>query len=294
MSLRNQDNAYTQFFKGGGFPKFKSKHGKQSFHLPQGVKVDFDTRKVFLPKLGWVDCVFSRTFEGQIKTVTVSKTVTGKYFVSLLVETGKQLPPKAAITHSTAVGIDLGVKDFATTSDGETFANYRFLSNKLRQLRVAQRSLACKQKGSQNREKQKLAVAKLHEKIRNQRQDYLHKVSTAIIKQYDTIVLERLNTQGMMKNANLSRSIGEMGWAEFNQMLDYKADWQGKNIVRIGRFEPSSRICSVCGWHKKDLKLSDRVWTCANGHVLDRDRNAAQNIKDFGFRTKPSNAKTVH
>ncbi len=294
MSLRNQDNTYTKFFKGGGFPKFKSKHGRQSLQFPQDVRVDFDRRKVFLPKLKWVDYVFSRTFKGEIKTVTVSKAVTGKYLVSILVETGIALPVKKPVEHGTAVGIDLGIKDFAVTSDGQTFANERFLSSKFRQLRIAQRSLARKVKGSQNRQKQKLVVAKLHEKIKNQRSDYLHKVSTAIIKRYDTVVLETLNTSGMMRNRKLSRAIGEMGWHEFNSMLDYKAGWQGKNIVLIGRFEPSSRICSICGWHNKDLKLSDRVWTCANGHVLDRDLNAAQNIKDFGLRTKPSNAKTVH
>jgi len=185
-----------------------------------------------------------------------------------------------------------GVKDFAITSEGEIFPNHRFLSSTLKRLRVEQRSLARKVKGSANREKQKKVVAKLHEKITNQRKDFLHKVSTAIVKHYDTVCLETLNTAGMMKNRNLARSIGEMGWNEFNQMLDYKAQWYGKNIIRIGRFAPSSKICSHCGWHNKELKLSDRVWTCANGHVLDRD--AAQNIKDFGVRTSPLVVNLTH
>lgn len=286
MTLRNQDNAYTAFFKGGGFPKFKSKHGKQSFQLPQGVKVDFEKGKIFLPKLKWVDAVLSRTFEGEIKTATVSKATTGKYFVSLLIDNGKDLPKKAPIDRSTAVGIDLGIKDFAITSDGQIFPNHRFLSSTFMRLRVEQRSLARKVKGSANRAKQKQVVARLHEKIRNQRQDFLHKVSTAIVKQYDTVCLETLNTSGMMKNHCLSRAIGEMGWNEFNLMLEYKADWQGKNIIRIGRFAPSSGICSHCGWHNKDLKLSERTWTCANGHTVDRDVNAAINIKDFALRTE--------
>lgn len=312
MSLRNLDNAYTAFFKGAGFPKFKSKRGKQSFQLPQGVKVDFggaDRRngKIFLPKLKWVDCVFSREFMGKVKTVTVSRVPSGKYFVSFLVDTEQPKPEKKPISRDTgtperAVGVDLGVKAFATLSDGQVFANHKFLSKSLNRLRIEQRTLARRfVKGANGRplpeqskgwHKQKLVVARLHEKITNQRRDFLHKVSTQIIKEYDTVCLETLNTRGMMQNCKLGRVIGEMGWAEFNQMLDYKADWYGKNIVRIGQFEPSSRICHVCGWHNKDLKLSDRVWTCANGHTVERDQNAALNILDFGLRTQPSRAKT--
>ena len=140
---------------------------------------------------------------------------------------------------------------------------------------------------SKNWHKQKLVVAKLYEKVTHQRRDFLHKVSTQIINEYDTVVLETLNTQGMMQNRRLSRAIGEMGWVEFNSMLEYKAEWYGKNSVRIGRFEPSSRICNVCGWHNKELKLSDRSWTCQNGHTVERDQNAALNIKDFGLRAQP-------
>lgn len=287
MVFRNQDNAYAKFFKGGGFPKFKSKHGRQSFQLPQGVKVDFEGGRIFIPKLKWVSCVFSRTFEGTIKTVTVSKTPTGKYFVSILVDNGKDLPAKRPVNSETAVGIDLGIKTFATLSDGTVIENPRLLFNSLKRLRVAQRSLARKQKGSANREKQRLVVAKLYEKVTNQRNDFLHKVSTAIIKRYDTVCLETLNVKVMMSNHCLARAIGEVGWATFNSMLDYKAEWYGKNILRIGRFEPSSRICNVCGWHNRDLKLSDREWTCANGHVLDRDVNASLNIKEMGLRTRP-------
>jgi len=172
MTLRNQDNVYTAFFKGGGFPKFKFKHGKQSFQLPQGVKVDWEGGRVFLPKLKWVDCVFSRTFEGDIKTVTVSKSITGKYFVSLLVDNGKDLPKKKPIDPGRAVGIDLGIKDFAITSEGEIFPNYRFLSSTLKRLRVEQRSLPRKVKGSNSRAKQKQVVDKLHEKITNPAQGF--------------------------------------------------------------------------------------------------------------------------
>lgn len=137
-----------------------------------------------------------------------------------------------------------------------------------------------------------MIVAKLHERIANQRRDFLHKVSTQIINKYDTVCLETLNTSGMMKNRRLSRAIGEVGWHKFNQMLNYKAEWAGKTILRIGMFEPSSRMCNVCGWHNKELTLSDRAWTCANGHTVDRDLNAAINIKNFGLRLQPLSVKT--
>ena len=297
MSLRNLDNAYTAFFRGAGFPKFKSKRGKQSFQLPQGVKADFGNGKIFLPKLKWVDCVFSRDFRGKVKTVTVSKVPSGKYFVSFLVDTEQPKPEKQPVSRDTAVGVDLGVKEFATLSDGQVLANHKFLSNSLNRLRVEQRTMARRfvkgaKEQSKGWHKQKLVVVKLHEKITNQRRDFLHKASTQIVKGYDTVCLETLNTRGMMQNRKLSRAIGEMGWHEFNTMLDYKADWYGKNILRIGQFEPSSRICYVCGWHNKELKLSDRVWTCANGHTVERDQNAALNILDFGLRAQPSRAKT--
>jgi len=302
MSLRNLDNAYTAFFRGAGFPKFKSKRGRQSFQLPQGVKADLEGRKVFLPKLKWVECAFSRTFTGAIKTVTVSRNPSGKHFVSFLVETGEDKPVKKPINRDTAVGVDLGVKTFAVLSTGrngvpQVFENHKFLRRSLKRLRVEQRTMARRfKKGaaeqSKNWHKQRVIVAKLHETITNQRRDFLHKTSTQIINEYDTICLETLNTSGMMKNQKLACAIGEMGWTDFNAMLDYKADWYGKNILRIGQFEPSSRICNVCGWHNKDLKLSDRVWTCANGHTVERDANAALNILDFGMRLHPLSAKT--
>lgn len=286
MALRNLDNAYTNLFRGGGFPRFKSKHKRQSFQLPQGVRVDFEKGKIFLPKLKWVDCVFSREFKGEIKTVTVTKTPTNKYFVSIVVETGVAIPKKKPLLKETAVGIDLGIKDFAITSDAVVFPNHKYLTNTLKRLRVEQRSLSRKMKGSANRYKQKLVVAKLHEKIRNQRYDFLHKVSTAIVKQYDTICMEDLNVKGMMKNKKLSRSIGEVGWSEFYRMIEYKSEWFGKNRLQIGRFDPSSKICNICGAYNHQLKLSDRTWTCRNGHVLERDHNAAINIRDSSFRTE--------
>ncbi len=291
MSLCNLDNAFTNFFKhGAAFPRFKSKYRKQSFQLPQGVKVDFEAGKVFLPKCKWVAAVLHRKFEGTIKTTTVSRTATGKYFVSILVD----MPIRAAksrrgtaksVNPATAVGLDLGIKTFLVTSDGEEFKNQKFLSRNLNRLRVEQRSLARKQKGSQNREKQRLVVAKLHEKIRNQRSDYLHKLSADLLSRYDTLCFEDLHVKGMVKMRPLARSISEQGWAEFRRMCQYKAETYGKHVFQIGRFEPSSKMCSVCGATNHSLKLSDRHWQCASCSTIhDRDVNAAINIKDFGCR----------
>ena len=300
MSLRNLDNAYTQFFKGGGFPKFKSKHRKQSIQFPQGVKTDFENSIIFLPKLKSVTCIFHRPFKGEIKTVTVSKTSTGKYFVSILVENQKELPAKKPVREKTTVGIDMGVKVFATLSDGTTFENPKYLRNNLRRLRVEQRKLSRRfKKGAKEQSKsylkQKLVVAKLHEHIKNQREDYLHKASTTIIRSFDTVCLEDLNIKGMMQNEKLALAIGEVGWHKFKTMLEYKADWYGKNIQYIGRFEPSSKLCSHCGHIFKELSLKDRSWTCQScGTTHERDCNAAINIKNFGLRSRPSTVNVSH
>jgi len=293
MALRNLDNAYTNFFKGKGFPKYKNKHGKQSFQLPQGVSLSEDNKQVFIPKLKYVGIDLHREFKGNIKTVTVSKTVTNKYFVSILVDTQKELPSKKPITDSSAVGIDLGIKDFAITSDGKKFENKDFFKSTQRKLRVEQRSLTRKTKGSNHYKTQKLVVALLHEKVRNQRQDYLHKISSYLVNNYDTICLEDLAVKNMVKNHCLARAISDMGWGEFRTMLEYKAVWQGKNISVIGRFEPSSKTCSCCGHINKELTLADREWTCVGcGVVHDRDVNAANNIKTFGLRNQSSVAQS--
>lgn len=293
MALRNLDNAYTNFFKGKGFPKFKNKHGKQSFHLPQGVFLSEDNKQIFLPKLKFVGIDLHREFKGDIKTVTVSRTVTNKYFVSILVDNKQELPKKKPITEQSAVGIDLGIKDFAITSDGKKFENKDFLKSTMQKLRVAQRSLSRKKKGSNHYKQQKLVVALLHEKVRNQRQDYLHKISSYLVNNYDTICLEDLAVKNMVKNHNLARAISDMGWGEFRTMLEYKSEWQGKNLSVIGRFEPSSKTCNCCGHINKELTLNDREWTCIKCNAKhDRDVNASINIKNFGLRNKSSVAQS--
>ena len=294
MSLRNLDNAYTCFFRGEGLPKFKSKHKRQSIQFPQGVKTDFENSTIFLPKLKNVSCIFHRRFKGKIKTVTVSKTPTGKYFVSILTENQSELPKKTPVREKTAVGIDMGVKTMATLSDGTTFENPRFLRRSLRRLRVEQRRLSRRykkgaKKPSKGYLKQKRVVARVHERIRNQRNDYQQQTSTRIIRSYDTICLEDLNIKGMMQNEKLALAIGEVGWSKFKSMLEYKAEWYGKNIRFIGRFEPSSKMCSHCGYIFKELRLKDRSWTCACcGTHHERDLNAAKNIKANGLRNEPS------
>jgi putative transposase len=213
-----------------------------------------------------------------------------------LVENGKELPKPKKIKEKTTVGIDVGLKTFATLSDGQKFENPKYLHQQLQRLKKEQRTLARRYKRgvkisdqSKGYHKQRLVVAKLHEKISNQRADFLQKTSTAIIKQYDTICLEDLNIAGMIKNKNLAKAISDVSWSEFNRMLEYKAEWYGKNIRYIGRFDPSSKICSVCGTINKELKLSDREWNCEKCSTPhDRDENAAKNIKIFGLRTKPS------
>jgi putative transposase len=288
MAMRNLDNAYHAFFRGAGFPKFKSKHNKQSFQLPQGVRISDDNKQVFIPKLKWVDMDMHRWYKGTVKTVTVSKTTTDKYFISLLVDTGGEAPVKQPVLRSTTVGIDLGIKDFVITSEGKKFDNKDFFKSQMRKLRVAQRSLVRKQKGSKNYEEQKKLVALLHEKIKNQRTDYLHKISTYLVNNYDSICIEDLAVSNMVKNHNLARAISDMGWGNFKSMLTYKCDWYGKNLFMLNRFEPSSKTCSCCGKINKELTLKDRVWTCTKCNTThDRDVNAAINIKTFGLRNKP-------
>lgn len=295
MSLRNLDNAYTKFFKGGGFPKFKNKNKKQSVSFPQNTEIDFENNKIRLPKLKWVDCIYDRQFYGQIKTVTVSKTTTNKYFVSVLIDNQVELPKKKPLIERTTVGIDLGIKTLAVLSDGKQFDNPKFFRTAAANLRRQQRSLTRKKKGSKNREKQRLVVARCYEKITNQRKDYLQKISTNIIQDFDTVCMEDLNVKGMMKNEKLSLAISEIGWSNLKSMLEYKAEWYGKNIVTIGRFEPSSKICSNCGTINKELQLQHRKWTCKKCNTEhDRDKNAAINIKNFGLRYKPAQANAVH
>jgi putative transposase len=211
-----------------------------------------------------------------------------------LCDTKVVAPPKQPIEKATAVGVDVGIKTFAVLSNGKVFENQKHLTNRLRYLRVEQRKLQRCVKGSKNREKQRLIVAKLHEKITNQRKDYTHKISHYLTENFDTICMEDLNVAGMLKNHKLARSIGEQGWSMLNTQIAYKSEWKGKNYIQIGRFDPSSKRCNPCGHIHQQLLLSDRTWTCQNCHSKNnRDANAALNIRDYGVGFNPSNAKVV-
>jgi putative transposase len=288
FSLLNLDNAYNRFFKEKkGFPKFKSKRNKQSVQFPQYSKVNFEDNTLYIMKFKeGIKCKFSRTFEGKIKTTTISKTPTNKYFAFILVEEIVPEVIKFPIQKDKTVGIDLGIKSFLVTSNNEVFDNPKYYKQSLNKLKVEQKKISRKKLGSNNRNKQRKIVAKLHEKITNQREDFIHKVSRQLVNenQVTTYCFETLNIRGMMKNHHLAQAIGDTGWASFVNYLSYKADWMGKNIFKIGRFEPSSKTCNICGNINQNLTLKDREWVCDCGAKLDRDFNAACNIRDMGLK----------
>lgn len=279
QSIQNMDIAFKKFFKGAGFPKFKKKSNGGSFSIPQNVILE--NGKLVIPKFKeGIDIVLHRPINGTIKSATITVNSTGKCFVSILVDTNTEMPIKATITESTTIGIDLGIKDFAITSDGEVFENPKNLRKSQSKLKYVQRKYS-KNKGKRT----KLKLAKLHEKVANKRKDFLHKVSTKLIRENQTIALETLAVKNMVKNHNLAQAINDVSWSTFVSMLEYKADWYGKNILRIGRFAPSSKTCSCCGYINKELTLKDREWTCHKcNSVLDRDVNAACNIKSFALK----------
>lgn len=284
-ALRNLDNAYTKFFREKkGFPKFKSKsNSHQSFQCPQHCSVDFDASRVYIPKFqDGLQTVFHRQFEGEIRTVTVSKNCADEYYVSVLVDNKKEIPQ--AVPVKNAIGIDLGIKEFAVLSDGRKFANPQFSKKTASRLARLQKSFSRKARGSRNRDKARVKVARCHSYIANRRKDFLHKLSRELINdsQVDTFCLETLNPKGMMANRKLAKSIGDASWSSFVSFLSYKAEWAGKNIVKIGRFEPSSKMCSACG-SIKAMPLNLRTYECSCGYSEDRDINAAKNIRNFAL-----------
>ena len=283
---RNLESAFTRFFREKkGFPNYKSKKNPvQSFPVPQHYSVDFENNTVKLPKIGVVKAELHRKFEGELKTATISKSCTGKYYISILVDNRKELPAKQPFTEVTTIGVDVGIKDFAVLSTGEKIENPKYLKSSLKRLKVLQKRVSRKQKGSKNREKAKQRLAVLHDKITNQRNDFQNKLSFRLVSENQAIALETLNVKGMIKNHHLAQAISDSAWSSFVIKLEYKAEWFGKTILRIGQFEPSSKVCNVCGYHKSDLTLKDREWTCPDCKTKhDRDINAAINIKKFAL-----------
>ena len=278
----NLSTAYKNFFeKRAMLPKFKSKHGRQSISYPQNVKFDGDS--IDLPKIGLVHCRIHKNFDGAIKTVTVSRNPDGKYFVSVLVDDGKANPEPLAV--SKAVGIDVGLTHFAITGDGSKFDNPRYFVKRQRNLKHKQQKLYRKNKGSTNRKKARLAVAKVHSKIARGREDFLHKLSRKIVNENQVIAVENLNIKGMVRNHNLAKAISDVGWRMFCIMLKYKAQSEGNTYIEIDRFFPSSKTCQVCLNRVDNLTLDVRAWTCKHcGTHHDRDVNAAINIRNEALR----------
>ena len=293
-SLLNLNNAYSHFFKTkSGFPKYKSKkHCKDSVKFdPASTKYDFIGFRIKIPKIGWVKICSERTFDSnavKLNSTTVSRDACGTYWCTVSVDDGLDSKPKTKVNKETAVGIDLGISDFAILSNGEKISNMRFSENEKTKIAKMQRCLSRKHRGSKTEQpskrylRYKTALAKKHRSIENRRADFLHKVSTDIVRRFDTVCIEDLNVKGMMQNHHLASAISSASWSAFVRMLEYKTEWHGVNLLETGRFDPTSQTCSVCGFRNQGTKdFSVREWTCPQcGTHHDRDLNAAVNIMD--------------
>jgi len=281
-SLQDLDTAYGNFFKKQSkFPKFKSKHSpNHSFRCPQ--RVTLKENKLIIPKFKeGIKIKISKKISGKILYATISKTSTEKYFIAILSENKHiQLPPVKK-----EIGIDLGIKNLAICSDGKIIENIKTTKKYSKRLKYQQRQLSKKEKGSNKRILQRKKVALVHEKIKNVRTDHLHKASHSIISENQTIIIENLNVKGMIKNPHLAKSISDASWYEFSRQLEYKSNWNNRNLIKIDRWFPSSKMCNACGFINEKLTLADRKWICPKCKtVLDRDLNASKNILKQGLK----------
>jgi len=286
-TLMNLETAYGNFFrKKSKFPRFKSKKNKNSFNIPQHISLK-EENVVQVPKFKeGLKFIKHREIKGEIKNATISKSFTGKYYISILCVVEKPIQHKKT---GKSIGIDLGIKDFIITSEGQRYCNPKLIRKYERKLAKKQRILSRKEKGSKGRDKARLSVAKVHEKITNSRNDMQHKVSSKLVKDYDLIAIEDLNVKGMVKNHKLSKAISEVAWSSFVTKLKYKAQWYGKELVVIDRFYPSSKTCSCCDNVKESLSLEERTWTCSKCNTIhDRDVNASKNILRRALSIKSS------
>ena len=276
QKLMDLDRAFKNFFEGRArYPRFRSRRRKQSIRYPQRVKVDLATRRSYLPKVGWVKTVFHRPLEGVLKNVTVSRTKSGRYYASFQVELEISEPEY----RGKSVGIDLGLQSFLARSDGQKVANPRHLIQAERRLRRMQKSLARRQKSSRGWERQRLKVARQHERVAAQRRDFQHKLSRRLVEEHRLIAVETLHIKGMVRNRRLAKHISDAGWGQFVQTLEYKGEWYGCEVVAADRWYPSSKTCSACGAEMESMPLHIRAWDCPEcDTVHDRDMNAARNI----------------
>ncbi len=280
-AVRWLDRAFKDFFKGlRGFPKFKKKKRTNAVVIPQHFKIEGN--KVKIPKLKTsIKFKKHREIEGKIKGISIVRTPTGKYYLNVLVDREiKPLPPTDKV-----VAIDVGLTHFATLSTGEKIENPRYLERTLRRIKRLQRKLSRKVKGSKNYQKLAQRLAKLYEKVKNQRDDFLHKLSKKLIGDNQAVIVEDLDVKELLEKGNLSRQIADASWSRFLTFLEYKAKWYGRVLIKINRYFPSSKLCSVCGYKKEDLKLSERKWKCPKcGTLHNRDVNAAINLLNEGLK----------
>ena len=297
-SWLNLMNAFNNFFKyheskGVGFPKFKSKKNHQRYTTHNGnndtrIQINEENQTIKIPKIGWVKMFYHRPIQGRIKHITIEKTPSFRYYVSILCElTDSEALQMRLKPVNKVIGIDLGLKEFAVLSDGTKIDNPRFLKTSEKHLKKLQKDLSRCQSGSNNKEKARIKLAKWHEHIKNQRKDFQHKLSRKLVNENQVIVFEDLKVKNMLKNHNLSKSISDVGWTNFINMIKYKSEWAGREIIQVNQWFPSSQLCSVCGHQNKETKsLSVRHWVCEHcGSEHDRDLNASINILKEGLKS---------